>query len=376
VAKRTVVPAGKQRVRVAEGVYRKVSGKYLAIFRDPGRKQHWREFRTKSEAVRWRARGRLDPRSVLSGQRPLREVWEQLIAHHGSSLKPSTLASWEQQWRAHIHGLGDWPVGKITTLAIKDFLHDLEQKGVGAPTRHKCRSILHRILEEAVEDGEIGANPVAARGTRVKLGQRKKARILTALEVRKVVSSAHEVAGPSDALAIEAMFCLGLRIGEMAGLEAQDVSSASREIVVRRTVTETGGKLRIQEATKTDRYRVLPVPAELPLWPKLLDHIKRNGLIGQAPLFPARRGGAIRPNNWRQRVWDKAMEAAAIVDPPTPHSGRRTTASLLSAAGTPAATVQAILGHSTLQQTGEYIDVPRPEMEAGLAKFALLYGDS
>jgi hypothetical protein len=38
VGKRTVVPAGKQRVRVAEGIYLKASGHYLATFRDPGRR--------------------------------------------------------------------------------------------------------------------------------------------------------------------------------------------------------------------------------------------------------------------------------------------------------------------------------------------------
>jgi integrase len=70
------------------------------------------------------------------------------------------------------------------------------------------------------------------------------------------------------------------------------------------------------------------------------------------------------------------MAAAGIDEPPTPHSGRRTTASLLSAGGVPPSTVQAILGHSTLQQTGEYIDVARDEMEHGLAKLGQLYGGS
>jgi integrase len=67
------------------------------------------------------------------------------------------------------------------------------------------------------------------------------------------------------------------------------------------------------------------------------------------------------------------MTKAGILDPPSPHSGRRTTASLLSSAGVPAPTVQAILGHSTLQQTGEYIDVSEADMRAGLEKLGALY---
>jgi hypothetical protein len=70
MGKRTLVPEGKQRVRVGEGIYLKSSGKYLATFRNPGGKQQWAEFRTKREAQDWRIKGKADPRSVLSGDAP------------------------------------------------------------------------------------------------------------------------------------------------------------------------------------------------------------------------------------------------------------------------------------------------------------------
>ncbi len=146
----------RQRTRVAEGIYRKPNGKYLATYRDPGRKQHWKEFLTKSDAEEYRFKGRFDPDSLKSGKRALAEVWNGLLEHHGSQLRPTTKANWEQQWRSHIEpALGKWPVGKITVPAVKDFLAGLQKAGVGAQTRHKCRSILHRILEEAMEDQEI-----------------------------------------------------------------------------------------------------------------------------------------------------------------------------------------------------------------------------
>ena len=49
---RTIVPEGKQRLRVATGIYLKANGKYLAQYRDPGHKQHWREFATKASQTR------------------------------------------------------------------------------------------------------------------------------------------------------------------------------------------------------------------------------------------------------------------------------------------------------------------------------------
>jgi integrase len=137
-----------------------------------------------------------------------------------------------------------------------------------------------------------------------------------------------------------------------------------------------GGKVEVQDATKSNRYRVLPVPHDLPVWGKLVAHLKKEGVIGQAQVFRAPGGGLIRPNNWRRRVWNRAMEKAGIEEPPTPHSGRRTTASLLSAAGVPQATIQAILGHATMQQTGEYISVSKAEMQAGFAKLAAMSAPS
>ena len=50
MAKQKAVPAGKQRVIAETGIYRKFNGKYLAQFRDPGRKQRWKEFRTTRRA--------------------------------------------------------------------------------------------------------------------------------------------------------------------------------------------------------------------------------------------------------------------------------------------------------------------------------------
>jgi integrase len=374
VARRSTVPAGKQRVRVAEGVYLKASSRYLATFRDPGRRQHWKEFATRKEAVRWRAQALVNPDAVLSGKRTLIQVWDELLANLGDNLKATTRANWEQEWRAHIRpALGSWPVGKITIPVVKSFLAELERKGAGIPTRQKCRSILGRVLSEAVENREIPSNPVAVRGTRVKSGQRRKARILTPAEVGRVIKTAGEASGETDALAIEAMFCLGLRIGEMAGLQVRDIDLHQQELTIRRTIIEVEGHVILQDATKTNRVRTLPLPKELPLSLKLEKFVRSSDRIGAAPLFPAAGGSTIRPNNWRRRVWRQAMEKAGIDNPPTPHSGRRTTASLLSAAGVPPATVQAILGHSTLQQTGEYIDVTHDEMKRGLAKLGELY---
>jgi integrase len=355
---------------VAEGVYQKPSGRkrYLAQFRDPGGKQRWKAFERVTDAKRWRADGMRDPRTTLEGRRRLREVFETFMRHHAGGLSASTQASWHQQWRRHIEPeFGDWRIGKITTKSVKDWLADMEEEGIGPPTRAKCRAILHRLMEEAMENGEVGSNPVAPRGTRVKQAQPKKARVLTTEELGRVIGAAERVASHSDRLAIESLFMFGLRLGEMAGLQARDLDVETRTITIARTVVEVRGELTVQEHTKTRESRAFRVPLELDLWQGLVEHVHREGLIGQAPLFPAPRGGHIRPNAWRRRVWRVVMESSGIADPPSPHSGRRTTASLLVERGATPATVQAILGHSSLAQTGAYVDVAVAQTETALS---------
>ena len=63
MAKQKAVPPGKQRVIAETGIYRKSNGKYLAQFRDPGRKQNWKEFKTLRRSSKVEGLG--DPRSEL-----------------------------------------------------------------------------------------------------------------------------------------------------------------------------------------------------------------------------------------------------------------------------------------------------------------------
>ncbi len=67
------------------------------------------------------------------------------------------------------------------------------------------------------------------------------------------------------------------------------------------------------------------------------------------------------------------MQSAELADPPTPHRAPHNGQPLCLAAGVPPATVQAILGHATLRQAGEYVDVAPAGMADGLARLSTLY---
>jgi integrase len=343
--------------------------------RDPGGKQRSKTFDTVKEARDWLARGQLDPDSLMQGKRPLADVWQDLLRREGSEWKATTLANWEQQWRKHIcPALGAWPVGKITVPAVKDFLADLGDEGVGAPTRQKVRSVLHRILQAAVEDREIPSNPVAAPGTRIKGTAPRDPRHLTVDEARLVLETAQRILGANDALAIEALFSLGLRSCEMAGLQARDLDWGRRELTVRRSVVEVRGRLVVQESTKTRHIHVIPLPEDFAFATRLRRFLVAEGRIGEAHVFQSARGGPIRTGNWRRRIWYRVMREIEIDNPPGTHAGRRAAISLLQSDGVPMLTIGKTVGHRSPQQTAGYVGVARNDRGKSLTKLAEILG--
>lgn len=91
-----------------------------------------------AEAKEGRARARLDPSSISAGKRPLADVRDDFLRHHGDSPPwdhPGELGAGMEP--AHRAGLRFGAGRKLGVLAVKDFLADLERRGVGAATRHK-----------------------------------------------------------------------------------------------------------------------------------------------------------------------------------------------------------------------------------------------
>jgi integrase len=145
----------------------------------------------------------------------------------------------------------------------------------------------------------------------------------------------------------------GFRIGELAALRLNDVAWPLDGDGGRKR----GGTIRVDESLtdiggvtfgnpKTDRgFRTVPMP-DLVL-DKLRDHIAEHvgWDVPEAFLFTSVEGDALRPNNWRQRYFDRAVKAAGLA-PLTPHDLRHTAASLLISAGANPWMLAEILGHA------------------------------
>lgn len=147
-----------------------------------------------------------------------------------------------------------------------------------------------------------------------------------------------------DALVLELLYAAGIRVGELCGLDLDDVDRARR-------------LLRVQG--KGDRERSLPygVPAEraVSAWlargrPELV-----TGRSGPALLLGVR-GGRLDPRTARGIVHHYVREVPGAPDV-GPHGLRHTAATHLLEGGADLRTVQELLGHATLATTQIYTHI-------------------
>jgi integrase len=163
---------------------------------------------------------------------------------------------------------------------------------------------------------------------------------------------------------VETLILAGPRVSELCGLNVQHVDLAS-------------GRLRIpREATKTDAgERIVPM---LPILQEhLTDHRLDHPGAPTAPAFPTRNGTAQHPDNIRARILEPirqranellAAEGRLPIAHMTPHTLRRTFASILAACDVPPRRAMYLMGHTdakfTMSVYQQVLDMGRGSVEA------------
>ncbi len=327
------------------------------------------------------------------------------------SIDPNTIEDYEKVYRAHIGPVfGSRPVAAITTADVTAFRAQLlaphvRRHGRAKPTTtpgtclvtRSPKTVKHivgalkRILDVAVDDQAIAANPVVAgrRRTTKRSGTPFKHRPLTANQVAAVfdwiatdqvmVREAANSSGPKGstyvrqgnavyALAVLFAAHTGVRAAELQGLQVQDVTlsdipGAVGRITVSRAAARKQGQW-VYGTPKSDASADRVVP----LAPWLADELREylatvhpfgagKNRIAHAPLFPGRRNRYVFD-------WAKPVCAASLCEhylqPATKalglasvrsHDLRHTFASMNLSAGEHYMQVSKWLGHSTFVLT-------------------------
>lgn len=297
-----------------------------------------------------------DPRSreIPAGEQSFEgfaRKWLQQVLAPGSELKPSTRVSYQRHVRLYlIPFFGRYPLKAVTAGLINDFRNARAQtgrRGLSGKTMNNALSVLRRILVEASDAKLIEHVPRMRWCARVPkergfLMQDEGARLIAATE-------------PSHwRLMVLCGLRTGMRFGELLALRWHDVDFRQNFINVRRNVVDG-----IEGTPKNNRFRQVPMTDDLRTALLAAPHLGERVHVlpnGDTPSRWSAVGAlhrACRRAQLRQIGW---------------HTLRHSFATQLLAAGVDVVSVQALLGHSTIEMTMQYLHVAMPMMRSAIAR--------
>lgn len=377
-----------KRTRRGFGAVRKLpSGRYQAKYTGPDSKWHKapQTYDAKDDAVGW-----------LSAERKLidLEVWTPPTVRAEAAAKSTeraklTVKDLCDRWLRSPHlkessadshrrmldlrvlntDLADTPVIDVDRLRIAEWWAQVQADHPDTgPTNAYAFRRLRTAFQYAVDVLEvIPTNPVKFKGAATPPRPKVRDRPLVTVDEAKAIA---EGVGPDMRTPVELLFWVGLRLGELLGLQRRDLIGLSGTgpvtIRVRRdaervtqTVTDktTGNPKKKQvmvlfDIPKTEAAnRDVVVPSAVA--DRLREHCKKR--VGKAPdslVVTTNTGKMMMDTNFRSRL-GMGKRAAGREDV-TPHDARRFYGTMLVTNGTPLEDARRLMGHETVAQLMEY----------------------
>lgn len=300
-------------------------------------------------------------------------------------LQASTVQGYEKIIRNHlVPALGDIPIDKLTATRIGRHYRDLEKhgrrdaKGYGKPlsanTLSKVDMVLGSILNAAVDDGFLVANPAKKKSTvKAPTGRdirASKPEIVawSASQLQHFLQWDREVLNDELFTLWRTMAFTGLRRSEALALKWGDINFKTARLSLRRAADVTARN--VTKQTKTGSARSLDLDREtleaLKSYRAVRGSISLDLAKPESYIF-ANLDGEIRSQNEVSRRWVHRVEKAqtAIADLPriTLHGLRHTHATVLLELGEHPKIVQERLGHSTISTTMNIYSHVTPTMQ-------------
>jgi integrase len=271
------------------------------------------------------------------------------------SLKHSTYRSYRLIIDLHlIPAFGSKPINEITSRMISDLISKKVKCGIRSTTARNIKNCLSAILRHAVNpDGLIPVNP--ARDVPIPKPEDERQskeqdpftwdeRLLIEETFRKDFSTYYPL--------VICGFRTGLRIGEIIGLQWQDIDFYQKLILVQRNITR--GKITSPKSRSSNRHvRMTSQLAEVLKQHKtrMAEKTLKQGWKSKPDwVFTNEDGTPLNYGNFIHRVWNRAMDRSGLRRR-TPHDMRHTYATLRLSKGDSLAEVSKEMGHATTEIT-------------------------
>jgi integrase len=281
------------------------------------------------------------------------ERWLAELSHR--QLKLTTLCLYTGNIRNHVlPAFGDLPITDVDYAALKEWiLSKVETYAKG--TIHMMVTTFRAMLLEAEREGLIQSCPVKGLSTFYRQANRdraiQRADVYQLDELYRIEDVLLGQRAKFEPDAYELFLCLsrtGMRVGEVVGLQPDDLDLEAGTIEIQRNVPASHGKVEQTTKGKAGR-RTVDMGQELKWALRLLLGRRRvdsmtKGVDLSPWLFPGRTG-AIRLYKFIRADWERAQRLAKV-RVRSPHSLRHTYASISLAAGEDLAYVSKQLGHA------------------------------
>jgi integrase len=286
-----------------------------------------------------------------------RFVLDEYLTVRSRVWKRSTAATTDQLIRDHIlEALGDRPIASISRRELQDHLDGLARAGLSASVVGHVRWQLRAIFAMAQADGLVAQNPATA--LLMPRCKAAPAKLTISIEVIQRAQLALEL---RERLFFRLAVCEGMRPGEIAALQVQDIKDDG--IHIERRVYR--GQIDSPKSWRSRRV-VPPTPGTHTLIRAWIDLLRDRR--PEAWLFPSERGiTPIDPGNlWRRRI-QPALKTAGV-------SGvnyqalRRTWVSQMAEAERDPKIRAALAGHSVDVSENEYRQPDVARLEAAMQK--------
>ncbi len=338
---------------------------------------------TEDEALDWiasmhkAANGGIDPQAATM---TLAEYGESIMALALRGLEEKTLDPYLAGWRKRVvPSLGHIQLRTLTNGTVDRAVHAWIADECGRSTVKNSLAVLKRVAEQAVRDGIIERNPANVSNWQREYQKAEDElddpRSLALADWETLASLAKALTershgrfnGWADVVLFAA--CTAARIGEVSGVQAQDINRDTWMWTVRRQTT-TGPRGLIDKGTKGKRARTVPIIEEIrDLVGRRLDAAAKP----VARLFTGPRGGRITTAILRDAThWDEVVSSLGL-EHLRRHDLRHTGLTWMADAGVPVHVLRKIAGHGSITTTQRYLHPDRRAYEeAGAALSAHL----
>ncbi len=339
---------------------RKRRQKWVVDYRDSAGARRWVTCQTRREAEAVLAsklqESRQPTRPAVDADITIAQYADHWLTIIAGSIKPRTMESYRATLRRYVLPVfGSVKVRQLQKGRVKLFLSGQLRVGFAKNTTRIMHATLRAMLNAAVDDGVILANPADRLGRQLRLTLSKatrqeqiKAFNRHQLDAFLTVTSTQE---PRWYPVFLLLARSGLRLGEALALQWEDVHFAERELRVERAIFNG-----VLSTPKSGHGRTVDMSKQLTETLRRLQATQkseklRRGLPELSPWVLASTAGTPLDHANVNKAFKRLLKAAGLQLHFTPHGLRHTYASLLLQHGASPAYVQRQLGHASIQLT-------------------------